>query len=126
MTTLIKGEFEKKVLAVAAICVVSGITGFMDRYFVSSPVNNDYWILIGPLVIDLAFVFWWLHLDNRSFSYRRSSLFNVGVVAFTVVFVAVYLVRSRAPEARLKSLLLYGAALVAISAAYLAGTKLAQ
>lgn len=50
------------------------------------------WVLIA---LGLFWVFLWLHADQREFGYRRSPWMNVGIVLLSVLFIPVYLARSR-------------------------------
>lgn len=55
----------------------------------------------GPTLVGLGFIFAWLHYDERRYAYRRSALLNIGIAALAILFVPVYLVRSRAAGHRL-------------------------
>ena len=118
-------EFKKTHWVIAAMWMASGLAGFVDHYF-RSRSGAGLLVLVGPLVLDLALVFWWLSLDNQHFPFKRSALFNVGIAALTVLFVPIYLIRSRPSEKRRASLLLYAATLVVICTAYFVGSVIGK
>ena len=61
----------------------------------------------GPTLIGLAFIFAWLHYDEMQYAYRRSPLLNIGIVLLALIFVPVYLARSRPKGRRLVAVLLF-------------------
>jgi len=61
----------------------------------------------GPTLIGLGFIFAWLHHDEMQHAYRRSPLLNIGIVLVALVFVPVYLVRSRPAGRRFLAVMLF-------------------
>jgi hypothetical protein len=55
----------------------------------------------ASVVICFAMVFIWLRYDELQVGYRRSTLFNAGIIALAPVFIPLYFIRSRAPGSRL-------------------------
>ncbi len=51
-------------------------------------------------VVGLAFMFMWLHYDGLQIGYRRTALFNTGIALLPVIFVPIYIYRSRPPGKR--------------------------
>lgn len=61
----------------------------------------------GPTLVGLAFIFAWLHCDEKQHAFRRSPLLNIGIALLALVFVPVYLARSRPKGRRVVAVLLF-------------------
>jgi hypothetical protein len=55
----------------------------------------------ASVVVCFAMVFIWLRYDELQFGYRRSALFNAGIIVLALVFIPLYFSRSRPPGSRL-------------------------
>lgn len=84
-------------LAVSALDgILSGLLG--DSGFSAGPRE------LALTLIELALVFAWIHYDSMERKFRRSALFNIGIAAAAVVFVPLYLYKSREPAQRLPAI----------------------
>ena len=92
-------------IALAGTAVCGVLIGVTDVLFANAVGTAKLVAHFGPMIVALAFVFAWLHYDAPQWSYRRSPLLNVGIVAIALVFVPVYLIRSRPPGRRLRAIL---------------------
>jgi hypothetical protein len=82
--------------------------GAADGWLNGLPIASEGFriiVLFGPTIVTLGVLFWWLRYDSIAHNYRRSPWFNVGIVAIAVVFVPIYLIRSRPPGARIRAVL---------------------
>lgn len=84
----------------AATAVAGGVHTMLSLSTGYGPQPLVDWILIA---LGLFWVFMWLHADQREFGYRRSPWMNVGIVLLSVVFVPVYLARTRPAGRKLAS-----------------------
>ena len=97
-----------------AALILLGLTAFAGGVSSLAPWSREGqlmpadWILMA---LGLLWLFFWLAADQRQLGYRRSPWMNVGIVLLAVVFVPVYLVRSR-PAGR--KLLAFGGFLLAL------------
>jgi hypothetical protein len=89
-----------KSFALAGILLTALIGGALDVLFANASEYIQLWTMFGPMLLALAFIFMWLHYDGLQVGYRRSALFNVGIVALGIIFIPVYLYRSRPAGAR--------------------------
>jgi hypothetical protein len=91
-------------LLLAIVAIVDGVLGGLlaDR-----SIQLQVYAFIGSTVAILAVLFWWLHHDAVSRGIRRSRLMNVGIAVAGIIFVPVYLYRSRAPGARIVPILAF-------------------
>ncbi|HRY00114.1 MAG: hypothetical protein H7A20_11965 [Rhodanobacteraceae bacterium] len=111
--------------AIAAILGLSLINGMLVTKFGggleggSSPTD-----LLTALAL-FAVGFWWLHLDGREFGYRRSPLFNVGIVLLALFFVPLYFMQTRPPGKRLPPVLGFFGLILASSVAAAVGAMMA-
>ena len=106
-----------KPLHIAAVgVVVSGVlAGLADGLFADAQSVGPTTRLFadfGPTVVGVGFIFAWLHYDEKEHAYRRSPLLNIGIVLVALVFVPVYLVRSRPSGRRFRAVLGFVAVLV--------------
>lgn len=60
-----------------------------------------FWV---PLVANAFLFFTWAQLDAAERNYRLSSTLKVGIVGLAVIFIPVYLVKSRSQGERLKAI----------------------
>ena len=94
-----------KTLALAGILLTGLVTGVFDVAFEKATSSTKLWAEVAPMIAGLALIFMWLHYDGLQVGYRRSPLLNVGIVALGIVFIPVYLYRSRVPGQRAPMLL---------------------
>ena len=89
-----------KTVALAGVLLTGLVSGAFDVVFERAGGTARLIAEVGPLIVGLAFIFMWLHYDGLQVGYRRSALLNIGIVALGIVFIPVYLYRSRPPGAR--------------------------
>ena len=84
----------------AAIAAAMGV-----RDALAGEAVNSIMLMIdlGLLVAFIALIFVWMHVDSTEKGFRRSPLLNAGVLALPLVFLPVYLARSRPQGSRLKA-----------------------
>ncbi|MCB1561860.1 MAG: hypothetical protein KDI75_12340 [Xanthomonadales bacterium] len=111
--------------AIAAILGLSLINGMLVTKFSggleggSSPID-----LLTALAL-FAVGFWWLHLDGRESGYRRSPLFNIGIVLLALIFVPLYFVQARPAGKRWQPVLGFFGLILASSIAAAIGAMMA-
>ena len=115
-----------KTVSLTAILVLAIIAGLVDVYFADAQGLLKYAVVLGPRVITLAFIIIWVHGDSREHGYERSALLDVGIFLLTVVFIPVYLFKSREPGRRARAIGLFAVMCVACSLLYAAGGTLAH
>ena len=94
-------------IAVLGLLLSGVLAGLADALLVNTVSTVKLLADFGPMLVGLAFIFAWLHYDERRFGYRRSALLNIGIVALAILFVPVYLVTSRPAGRRLLSVLAF-------------------
>jgi hypothetical protein len=108
-------------LAIALLFILAVLDGGLSGALANAPRNVQMYQFFASTIAVVSLSFWWVHNDSVARGVRRSPLLNVGIVALAVVFVPVYLFRSREPGARLKAILTFfglfvGYVVVAVSA----------
>jgi hypothetical protein len=93
-----------KAVAIVGILVSGLLGGVTDVLFQHSTGGTKLFADFWPMLVGLAFIFMWLHYDGVEIGYRRSPLFNIGIVFLGLIFIPVYLYRSRLPGQRLRML----------------------
>lgn len=88
---------------IAGFSVVNGAASAVPGW--TSPGIDLLWI-----VVQLLLLFVWLAADSRRLGYRLAWM-NIGIVALAVLFLPVYLYRSRPPGRRLRA---FGGLLLAV------------
>jgi hypothetical protein len=94
-------------IALGGVLLTSVLAGLADALLANAVGFLKLVADFGPMVLGLAFLFAWMHFDERRHTYRRSPLLNIGIVALAILFVPVYLIRSRPPGRRLLSVLAF-------------------
>ncbi|MBB4132379.1 hypothetical protein [Xanthomonas sp. 3075] len=89
---------------IAGFSVANGAASAVPGW--TSPGIDLLWV-----VVQLALLFVWLAADSRRLGYRRPAWMNIGIVALAVLFLPVYLYRSRPPGRRLRA---FGGLLLAV------------
>lgn len=94
---------QTKSLAITGLMVASLAAGVLSVVLARSGESARMLLQWVFILVALALVFLWLRYDEPQFGYRRSPLFNIGIVALAFVFIPYYLYRSRPPGSRLIS-----------------------
>jgi hypothetical protein len=94
-------------IALVGVLVTGVLAGLADALLANAVGTPKLVADFGPLVVGLAFIFAWLHYDEHQYTYRRSALLNMGIVALAILFVPVYLIRSRPAGRRLLSVVAF-------------------
>lgn len=89
-----------RTVALVGILLVASAGSALDIVFTQSTGWLRDLIEWGPLVLGLMLTFMWLHYDALRVGYRRSPLLNIGIAALGIVFIPVYLYRSRSTGRR--------------------------
>ena len=87
-----------------SIFALTFVFGACDVWLEGAPQRIAEGFLWTSIVIVSALVFAWVHLDAAQHSYSKSKWLNVGILGLSIVFVPVYLYRSRPKGAKLKAL----------------------
>jgi len=82
-----------KHLAVALFLLIAFLSGLARQYF--SPGQLLSKVDLPFLLIGLFLIFFWFRLDSDQLGYRRTPVLSVMVLAFTVVALPYYFLRSR-------------------------------
>jgi hypothetical protein len=102
---------------VSWIMVLMAGTGLLDAGHADAAAQLHF--VVGVVVSYLGFL--WYRGDSDARGYRRSRWLSVAVVAFTIITIPWYLVRSRGEAERGHALLAYAAYLVAAALAVWVG-----
>ena len=101
----------KKVL-ISAIFTFTFLFGASDVWLEDAPRQLNQIVLWASIIIVSALIFGWVHLDAKECQYQKSKWLNVGVLALSIVFVPIYLYRSRPKGKKLRALAGYLLALL--------------
>ncbi len=96
-------DLMKKIL-ITAVFVLTFIFGASDVWLEDAPRQLNQIVLWGSIIIVSALIFAWVHFDAQERHYQKSKWLNMGVLAFSIVFVPVYLFRSRPRGQKLAAL----------------------
>ena len=84
------------------IFLIVGLEASVLAKHASNPIYHWVNVVVGGLII-----FSWLIYDNRARGHSSSPLFKIGVVALAVVFVPIYLFKTRKAKTACISILKY-------------------
>ena len=96
-----------KRLALLGLLIAAAITGVLDTLFEGAVGTTKVVLDIAPTAVMAVLGFVWVYFDSIEIRYRRSPLFNVGLVALPVVFVPIYLALSRPKGRRFRAVLMF-------------------
>ena len=114
-----------KRLLLVAIFALTFIFGACDVWLENAPRAWNQAFLWSSIVVISALVFGWVHIDARERQFRKSKWLNIGVLGLSLVFVPVYLLRSRPAGHRLGAFAGFVLALLAYFGFGYAGSLLA-
>ena len=101
----------KKIL-ISAIFVLTFIFGASDVWLEDAPRQLNKIVLWVSIISVSMLIFGWAHIDAKERQYPKLKWLNVGVLAFSLIFVPIYLFRSRPKGQKLKALAGYVLALL--------------
>ena len=104
-------DFKKKIL-ISAVFVLTFIFGATDVWLEAAPRQLNQIVLWVSIISVSILIFGWVHFDAKERQYSKSKWLNVGVLAFSIIFVPIYLFRSRPKGEKLKALAGYVLALL--------------
>ncbi|KAB7765524.1 hypothetical protein [Xanthomonas maliensis] len=81
---------------IAGFAVIDGATSVVPGW-------NGSGLDLLRLAVMMVLLFVWLGADSRQLGYRRPAWMNIGIVALAIVFLPLYLYRSRPPGRRLRA-----------------------
>ncbi len=100
-------------IAVIALTVAAIADGIVTTCALPPEWDSVRWLV--PFIAIYGVVFWWLHHDSALHDYQPSALLKVGIVLVIMIFMPVYLFKSRPKGQRLRPIasfiglvLLYG------------------
>jgi hypothetical protein len=112
--------------SILAVILAFAVIGFVDEYFyLFRQTLPGAWVGVSTVTVSVL-IFAWYYFDARARSYRRSPALNVLVVAFAIVAVPYYLVRSREKGQRAGALFGLLGVLVLAFASYALGSACAH
>ena len=80
---------------IALFFIASFMAGACDVWFSKTQGTSQLVITWLPTIILSALMFAWVYVDSVERQYSRSRLLSVGIVGLAIVFVPVYLYKSR-------------------------------
>ncbi|MGO0999936.1 hypothetical protein [Lysobacter sp. CA196] len=85
--------------------ILAAITGLASGIYSMSPPAQAGFTLVDWLFVALGlfWIFMWLHGDQQEFGHRRSPWMNIGIVVLAMLFVPIYLARTRPAGSKLKA-----------------------
>jgi len=93
----------KKVL-ISAVFFLTFLFGASDVYLEDAPRQLNQLVLWISIIIISVLILAWVQLDAKERQFRNPKWLNVGVLAFSLIFVPIYLYRSRPPGQKLRAL----------------------
>ena len=93
----------KKIL-ISAIFAVTFMFGASDVWLEDAPRQLNQIVLWVSIISVSMLIFGWVHLDAKERQYPKSKWLNLGVLAFSIIFVPIYLFRSRPKGQKLRAL----------------------
>ena len=115
----------KSVLLVA-LFVMSFVAAACQIWFAGPHSLSQTIAFWAPTIISVGVIFSWVHTDSIEQEYVRSALLNIGIVALAIIFVPVYLFKSRPTGAKAKAIGSFSVILVGNIAASFMGALFAQ
>ncbi|MBT9613849.1 MAG: hypothetical protein IV108_11365 [Burkholderiales bacterium] len=117
---------KKKTTLLTAFFVASFIASACDIWFSGLKGTTQIAAFWVPIIIITGIVFAWVHTDSAERQYQRFALLNIGIVGLALVFVPVYLFKSRPSGAKAKALGYFCALFLGYIAISYAGATFAQ
>jgi hypothetical protein len=114
-----------KSLILITVFIASFIAGACDIWFAGAQGASQQAVIWLPVIVTSALMFAWVHADSVEYQYSRSPLFNVGIIGLAIVFIPVYLFKSRPRGAKAKSLGVFFALFLGYIAISYAGSEFA-
>ena len=105
-------DLMKKIL-LFAIFTLTFIFGASDVWLEDAPRHLNQTVLWVSIIVVSVLIFEWVHLDASERHYPKSKWLNLGILAFSIIFVPVYLFRSRPKGQKLRALAGFVLALLA-------------
>ena len=96
-------DLMKKIL-LFAIFTLTFIFGASDVWLEDAPRHLSQTVLWVSIIVVSVLIFVWVHLDASERHYSKSKWLNLGVLAFSNIFVPVYLFLSRQKGQKLRAL----------------------
>ena len=96
-------DLMKKIL-LFAIFTLTFIFGASDVWLEDAPRHLNQTVLWVSIIVVSVLIFAWVHLDASERHYPKSKWLNLGILAFSIIFVPVYLFRSRPKGQKLRAL----------------------
>ena len=93
----------KKIL-LFAIFTLTFIFGASDVWLEDAPRHLNQTVLWVSIIVVSVLIFGWVHLDASERHYSKSKWLNLGVLAFSIIFVPVYPFLSRPKGQKLRAL----------------------
>ena len=93
----------KKIL-LFAIFTLTFIFGASDVWLEDAPRHLNQTVLWVSIIVVSVLIFAWVHPDASERHYSKSKWLNLGILAFSIIFVPVYLFRSRPKGHKLRAL----------------------
>jgi hypothetical protein len=93
-----------KSIIIAASSLVSFLSGASEVWFTGAHSPVPEFALFLPIIISLGLILTWVHIDSKEHNYVRPAIINMGIVALALVFIPIYLFKSRPTGARAKAL----------------------
>jgi uncharacterized membrane protein YoaK (UPF0700 family) len=87
-----------------ALLALALVSGMVDASEAVHGVRTSGWDVASAVLFSFL-NFWWYRLDSDVRLYRRSSMLNVGIIAFGIVAIPYYLARSRPAGQKARALL---------------------
>ena len=115
-----------KAALLSAIFFVSFIASACDVWFAGAHGILQAVVLWLPLIVLTALMFAWVYADSAERQYSRSALLNVGIIGLAVVFIPVYLFKSRPSGSKAKALGIFVALFVGYIVISYAGSAFAH
>lgn len=114
-----------KIVVLLVILFLAAIAGAFDNHIQEPEGFIQQFLFVLPPLLGLGLMFVWLRYDSSEIGFRRSVLLNIGIVGMTIIFVPVYLFKSRSIVRRGKAILLFFGFVILCISSYLFGAWIA-
>ena len=96
-------DLMKKIL-LFAIFTLTFIFGASDVWLEDAPRHLSQTVLWVSIIVVSVLIFAWVHLDANECHYPKSKWLNLGILAFSIIFVPVFHFLSRPKGQKLRAL----------------------
>ena len=115
-----------KTVLLVVFFIASFIASACDVWYAKAQGASQTIVIWLPVIVISVLMFAWVHVDSSERQYSRSLLLNVGIIGLAVVFIPIYLLKSRPRGSKAKALGAFLALFLGYIAISYAGSEFAH